>query len=85
MVMPEALTHGVMPYGMAEGRQRQIIIFRYEPQHTATLPAQIPPQVMARLSDTTKELMAFAHVTHTKQVVARWHDSFAQPSHQPRL
>ena len=68
--MPEALTHAVMPWAMAEGRMRQMLLFRFEPQHTGTLPPELPPEVLARLSDQTKELMAFAHISHTKEVAA---------------
>ena len=75
-IMPEALTHAVMPWAMVEGRMRQMLLFRFEPQHTGTLPPELPPEVLARLSDQTKELMAFAHISHTKEVAAGWRDSF---------
>jgi hypothetical protein len=47
LVMPEALTHGVMPWSMVAGRMRQVLIFRFEPQYTGSLGQQLPPLVAA--------------------------------------
>lgn len=83
LIMPEALTHGVMPWAMRPGSKRLMLIFRFEHQHTASLPTWMPPEIEARLSDETKELAAFAHVLHTKQVAIGWCKNFLES--QPRL
>jgi hypothetical protein len=85
LVMPEALTHGVMPWAMRPGSQRLMLIFRFEQQHTPSLPTWMPPEIEARLSDATRELAQFAHVLHTKRVALGWRRTFPPQSHAPRL
>lgn len=71
-------------WAMREGSSRLMLIFRFEPQYTGTLPEQLPPLVDARLSDETKELMSFAHINYTKAVAAEWHATLPR-GHAPRL
>eukprot|EP01047_Picozoa_sp_COSAG01_P055948 COSAG01_NODE_6286_length_3753_cov_2.422003_3_plen_160_part_00 len=86
LVMPEALTHGVMPWAMRPGSKRLMLIFRWEPQHTASIPSWMPPEIEARLSDETLELAQFAHVLHTKKVALGWRRTFpAVPREVSRL
>ena len=61
-----------------------MLLFRFEPQYTGTVPQKLPPLVDARLSDETKELMSYAHISHTKAVAAEWRSTFGR-SHVPRL
>lgn len=68
---------------MNEGTSRLMLIFRFDPQHNGALPEQLPPAVEARLSDETRELMQFAHVTHTKSCALEYRQTFIEQ--QPRL
>ena len=76
LIMPEALTHGVLPWMMLPGRARQLVLFRYEPQYSGSVPEQLPAAVEARLSEETLELMQYAHITHTKKVALGWREHF---------
>jgi hypothetical protein len=78
LLMPEALTHGVMPWAMREGSSRLMLIFRFDPQHNGSLAEQLHPAVEARLSDDTRELMQFAHVTHTKKCALAYRNTFIE-------
>ena len=71
-------------WAMREGSSRLMLLFRFEPQYTGTVPQKLPPLVDARLSDETKELMSYAHISHTKAVAAEWRSTFRR-SHVPRL
>eukprot|EP01051_Picozoa_sp_SAG22_P008033 SAG22_NODE_591_length_8819_cov_3.667737_4_plen_73_part_00 len=72
-----------MPWAMREGSSRLMIIFRFDPQYSATLPEKLPLAVASRLSAQTIELMSFAHVMHTKQVALGYREHFLEQ--QPRL
>ena len=54
----------------------------YSYQHVGTVPAELPAEVISRLSNETKALMEYAHVLHTKPLVASWAQSFI---HSPKL
>ena len=68
LIMPEALTHGVMPW-LPEDRPRRTLMLRYQQQ---TMPPHnnppIGPDVVKRLAPETRELIAQASIAHTKEV-----------------
>ena len=68
LVMPEALTHGVMPW-LPDDRPRRTLMLRYQQQ---TMPPHnnppIGPDVVERLAPETRELIAQASIAHTKEV-----------------
>ena len=68
VVMPEALTHGVLPWKAAD-RQRRVLTLRYRPHHRQEGP--IPAAVKERLAPETRELVETAHYTHKKDIAAR--------------
>lgn len=81
IVMPEALTHGVMPW-MPADRARRTLMLRYQQQ---TMPPHknppIGPDIIARLAPETCELIAQASIAHTKEVVKQrspWPSDLAQ-------
>ena len=71
VIMPEALTHGVMPWAPTD-RARRTLMLRYQLQ---TMPPHnnppIGPAVVARLAPETRELIAQASVAHIKDVAKR--------------
>jgi hypothetical protein len=71
IVMPEALTHGVMPW-IPKDRARRTLMLRYQQQ---TMPPHnnppIGPDVVARLAPETRELIGQASIAHTKEVAKR--------------
>ena len=68
VLMPEALTHGVLPW-KAAGRQRRVLTLRYRPHHRQEGP--IPETIKERLTPETRELLETAHYTHKKDIAAR--------------
>ena len=66
VVMPECMTHGVLPW-TPKDRQRRIMMLRYRPQHrTGGIP--VPDEVVKRLEPEVRELIEEAHYTHVKQI-----------------
>ena len=68
VVMPECLTHGVLPWRAAD-RQRRVLTLRYRPHHRQAGP--IPAEVKERLAPETRELLETAHYTHEKEIATR--------------
>jgi ectoine hydroxylase-related dioxygenase (phytanoyl-CoA dioxygenase family) len=71
IVMPEALTHGVMPW-LPQDRARRTLMLRYQQQ---TMPPHmnppIGPDIIARLAPETRELIAQGSIAHTKEVAKK--------------
>tara|TARA_Y100000588_G_scaffold238832_1_gene252539 strand:+ start:3405 stop:4208 length:804 start_codon:yes stop_codon:yes gene_type:complete len=65
LIMPECVTHGVLPWNAAD-RQRRVLTLRYRPHHRQEGP--IPEEVRQRLAPETQELIATEHYTHTKEI-----------------
>lgn len=66
MVMPEAMTHAVMPW-VPTDRPRHVLGLRFEAQHLGG--DQMWPQpILERLSANTRELLQHAHYTYTKGI-----------------
>ena len=68
VIMPEAMTHGVLPW-KATDRQRRVLTLRYRPHHRQEGP--IPVAVKQRLAPETRELIETAHYTHKKDIAER--------------
>ncbi len=68
VVMPECVTHGVLPWKPAD-RQRRVLTLRYRPHHRQAGP--IPEAVKERLAPETQELLESEHYTHTKEIAKR--------------
>ena len=68
VVMPECVTHGVLPW-RAPDRQRRVLTLRYRPHHRQAGP--IPEAVKERLAPETRELVESAHYTHEKGIATR--------------
>lgn len=51
--------------------------FHYSYQHSGTVPAELPVDVVSRLSNETKILMEYAHALHAKPIAAVWVQSFS--------
>ena len=66
VIMPELLTHGILPW-TPKDRMRRILILRYAPQHKGG--GDFPAEIKARLSPETRELIETAHYTHVKEIV----------------
>ena len=79
LILSEATVHAILPWQPSD-RLRRILALRYGTQYSGTQPLlKLPPQVAARLSDTTQELMSYAHITHTKNVAMEYRISSAAP------
>ena len=79
LILSEATVHAILPWQPSD-RLRRILALRYGTQYSGTQPLlKLPPQVAARLSDTTRELMSYAHITHTKNVAMEYRISSAAP------
>ena len=79
LILSEAVVHAILPW-QPSGRLRRFLVLRYGTQYSGTQPLlKLPPQVAARLSDTTQELMSYAHITHTKNVAMEYRISSAAP------
>ena len=72
LLIPDALLR-VEPLGYGTMR----IGFNYSYQYAGMMPAELPAEVVSRLSEETKMLMEYAHVLHTKPLAAAWAQSFA--------
>ena len=70
VIITEATLHGVLPYMGGAGRCRSMIVLGYEPQYTGSVPAD--EEWMANLSEQTKELMEYGHISHTKKIAMAW-------------
>lgn len=68
VVMPECLTHGVLPWKPVD-RQRRMLVLRYRPHHRQAGP--IPDAIKQRLAPETRELLESAHYTHKKDIAAK--------------
>ena len=66
VIMPELLTHGILPW-TPKDRMRRILILRYTPQHKGS--ENFSAEIKARLSPETLELIQSAHYTHVKDIV----------------
>ena len=75
LLIPDALLRAE-PLGYGTMR----IGFNYSYQYAGTMPAELPAEVVSRLSKETKMLMEYAHVLHTKPLAAAWAQSFADVS-----
>ena len=74
VIITEATTHGVLPYTGGAGSCRNMVAFGYEPQYIGAVPPAEP--WMAGLSEKTRELMEYAHITHTKQTAMGYRQTF---------
>ena len=66
LVMPEAMTHGILPWTPAD-RIRRILVLRYRPQHKDSS-SEIPDEIRKRLSPETLELMETGSFKHVKEI-----------------
>jgi ectoine hydroxylase-related dioxygenase (phytanoyl-CoA dioxygenase family) len=85
LILPEATVHAVLPWTPSSDpdRLRRFLVLRFGPQYSGSQPLEtLPAAVSARLSDTTRELMAYAHITHTKPLAMDYRISGAAA---PRL
>lgn len=79
LLLSEATVHGILPWQPAE-RLRRFLVLRYGVQYSGTQPLlKLPPRVAAQLSDQTRELMAYAHITHTKSLAMEYRIDSAGP------
>eukprot|EP01048_Picozoa_sp_COSAG05_P009112 COSAG05_NODE_728_length_7700_cov_14.555979_1_plen_348_part_00 len=69
IVCPEATTHGVLPW-LPTDRPRHVLGFRYHSQHLGGS-IEFEDRVLERLSAPTRELLQYAHYTHTKAIATR--------------
>ena len=84
VIITEATTHGVLPSTRGAGRGcRCMIAFGYEPQYTGSVP--LVEEWMAGLSEQTKELMEYGHISHTKQIAMAWRRQAFLPAVTSRL
>ena len=68
IIMPECLTHGVLPWKPAD-RQRRMLVLRYRPHHRQVGP--VPDAIKQQLAPETQELLESAHYTHKKGIAAK--------------
>ena len=68
IVMPECLTHGVLPWTPRD-RRRRVLTLRYRPHHRQAGP--IPETIKQRLAPETRELLESAHYTHKKDIASQ--------------
>ena len=67
LVMPEAMTHGILPWTPTD-RIRRILVFRYRPQHKDTK-SSLPEAIKERLSPEVLELTETGSFKHEKEIV----------------
>ena len=67
LVMPEAMTHGILPW-TPEDRIRRILVLRYRPQHKDSS-SGMPEEIKKRLSPETLELTETGSFKHVKEIV----------------
>ena len=65
LVMPELMTHGILPWQPTD-RLRRILVLRYAPQYRGG--GGVPESLEGRLLPETQELMSSAHYTHVKTI-----------------
>lgn len=68
LVMPELMTHGILPWNPSD-RIRRILVLRYAPQYRGS--GGIPETLRDRLATETQELMSSAHYTHVKEIAKK--------------
>ena len=68
IVMPECMTHGILPWKPTD-RRRRMLVLRYRPHHRQAGP--IPDAVIQRLAPETRELVESAHYTHRKDIAGK--------------
>ena len=79
LILSEATVHGILPW-IPTDRLRRFLVLRYGVQYSGTQPLlKLPPQVAAKLSGRTQELMAYAHITHTKSLAMEYRIDSAGP------
>ena len=66
MIMPEAMTHGVMPW-IPTDRPRYVLGLRYQSQHLGGSQTW-PDGILEKLSPNTRELLQHCHYTYTKGI-----------------
>ena len=66
MIMPEAMTHGVMPW-IPTDRPRYVLGLRYQSQHLGGSQTW-PDGILEKLSPNTRELLQHAHYAYTKGI-----------------
>lgn len=66
VLMPEATTHGVLPW-YPKDRARWVIGLRYQSQHLGGS-IEFDDDTLERLSPNTRELLQYAHYTYTKAI-----------------
>ena len=69
-IIPEAMTHGVLPW-MPKDRTRTALILRMHTQHSSGGPIGLPDHIAARLSPETRELVAPGSYTQTKRIATQ--------------
>ena len=80
LILPEATVHAILPWTPAT-RLRRFLVLRYGPQYSGSQPLErLPAAVAARLDGTTRELMEYAHITHTKSLAMEYRVSSAAPA-----
>jgi hypothetical protein len=83
LILSEATVHAILPWQPTD-RLRRFLVLRYGMQYAGAQPLlKLPPGVAAGLSATTRELMAYAHITHTKDVAMDY--CISSSSAGPRL
>eukprot|EP01047_Picozoa_sp_COSAG01_P065538 COSAG01_NODE_8871_length_2631_cov_1.543049_3_plen_263_part_00 len=79
LILSEATVHGILPWAPRD-RLRRFLVLRFGMQYSGSQPLlNLPPQCRERLSDTTRELMDYAHITHTKQIAMEYRIRNAGP------
>ena len=66
VVMPESVTHGILPW-KPKDRIRRILQLRFRPQHQSG-GIGVPDEVAKRLTPEIQELLETAHYTHVKEI-----------------
>ena len=66
LVMPEAMTHGILTW-TPEDRIRRILVLRYRPQHKDSS-SGLPEEIKQRLSPETLELTETGSFKHVKEI-----------------
>ena len=79
LILSEATVHGILPW-VPHDRLRRFLVLRYGMQYSGVQPLlNLPAPLVSRLSDTTVELMGYAHITHTKGLALEYCKSSAGP------
>jgi hypothetical protein len=66
VVMPESVTHGILPWKPTD-RIRRILQLRFRPQHRSG-GIGVPEEVAKLLKPELRELLEMAHFTHVKEI-----------------